>query len=245
MEAKMSSIKVFFFKIFIPLFLFFFLGYFSNQLFLSKSSEQEIYKYLENNPDKINQFIDKAISINDDIEKEKIKELIYENKDELEKSKFYIGNPNGRKIIFEFFDYNCGYCKNIFSDLMDLVSDDNDLKIILIELPVLGESSILASKAAMAANIQNKYFEMHQKLIGNKGKINLDIIKFYAEEISLDVKKLMNDINEIDTKYIEINYNLADKLKINGTPTFLVGDKIIPGAISKSSMKELIISAYN
>ena len=241
----MSSIKIFFLKIFIPLFLFFFLGYFSNHLFLSKYSEQEIYKYLENNPDKINQFIDKAISINDDIEKEKIKELIYENKDELEKSKFYIGNPNGRKIIFEFFDYNCGYCKNIFSDLMDLVSDDNDLKIILIELPVLGESSILASKAAMAANIQNKYFEMHQKLIGNKGKINLDLIKFYAEEISLDVKKLMNDINEIDTKYIEINYNLADKLKINGTPTFLVGDKIIPGAISKSSMKELIISAYN
>jgi len=241
----MSSIKIFFLKIFIPLFLFFFLGYFSNHLFLSKYSEQEIYKYLENNPDKINQFIDKAISINDDIEKEKIKELIYENKDELEKSKFYIGNPNGRKIIFEFFDYNCGYCKNIFSDLMDLASDDNDLKIILIELPVLGESSILASKAAMAANIQNKYFEMHQKLIGNKGKINLDLIKFYAEEISLDVKKLMNDINEIDTKYIEINYNLADKLKINGTPTFLVGDKIIPGAISKSSMKELIISAYN
>ena len=241
----MSSIKIFFLKIFIPLFLFFFLGYFSNHLFLSKYSEQEIYKYLENNPDKINKFIDKAISINDDIEKEKIKELIYENKDELEKSKFYIGNPNGRKIIFEFFDYNCGYCKNIFSDLMDLVSDDNDLKIILIELPVLGESSILASKAAMAANIQNKYFEMHQKLIGNKGKINLDLIKFYAEEISLDVKKLMNDINEIDTKYIEINYNLADKLKINGTPTFLVGDKIIPGAISKSSMKELIISAYN
>ena len=241
----MSSIKIFFLKIFIPLFLFFFLGYFSNHLFLSKYSEQEIYKYLENNPDKINKFIDKAISINDDIEKEKIKELIYENKDELEKSKFYIGNPNGRKIIFEFFDYNCGYCKNIFSDLMDLVSDDNDLKIILIELPVLGESSILASKAAMAANIQNKYFEMHQKLIGNKGKINLDLIKFYAEEISLDVKKLMNDINEIDTKYIEINYTLADKLKINGTPTFLVGDNIIPGAISKSSMKELIISAYN
>tara|TARA_B100001996_G_scaffold22857_1_gene18029 strand:+ start:118 stop:843 length:726 start_codon:yes stop_codon:yes gene_type:complete len=241
----MSSIKVFFLKFFFPLFLFFFLGYFSNQLLFSKYSEQEIYKYLENNPDKINQFIDKAISINDDIEKEKIKELIHENKDELEKSKFYIGNPNGRKIIFEFFDYNCGYCKNIFSDLMDLVSDDNDLKIILVELPVLGESSILASKAAMAANIQNKYFEMHQKLIGNKGKINLDLIKFYAEEISLDVKKLMNDINEIDTKYIEINYNLADKLKINGTPTFLVGDKIIPGAISKSSMKELIISAYN
>ena len=241
----MSGIKAFFLKIFIPLFLFFFLGYFSNQLLLSKYSEQDIYKYLENNPDKINQFIDKAISINDDIEKEKIKKLIYEKKDELEKSKFYIGNPNGKKIIFEFFDYNCGYCKNIFSDLMDLASDDNDLKIILIELPVLGESSILASKAAMAANIQNKYFEMHQKLIGHKGRINLDIIEVYAEEVGLNVKKLMNDINKVDTKYIEKNYTIADKLNINGTPTFLVGNEIIPGAISKSLMKELIISTYN
>ena len=128
---------------------------------------------------------------------------------------------------------------------MDLVSEDTDLKIILIELPVLGESSILASKAAMSANIQNKYFEMHQKLIGHKGKINLDTIEVYAEEIGLNVKKLMNDISEIDIKYIEKNYALADKLDINGTPTFLVGNEIIPGAISKSLMKELIISAYN
>lgn len=245
MEAKMSSIKTLFLKIFIPLFLFFFLGYFSNQLLFSKYSEQDIYNYLENNPDKINQFIDKAISINDYIEKERLKELIYENKDDLEKNKFYLGNPNGKKIIFEFFDYNCGYCKNIFSDLMDLVSEDTDLKIILIELPVLGESSILASKAAMSANIQNKYFEMHQKLIGHKGRINLDTIEVYAEEIGLNVKKLMNDISEIDIKYIEKNYALADKLDINGTPTFLVGNEIIPGAISKSLMKELIISAYN
>lgn len=128
---------------------------------------------------------------------------------------------------------------------MDLVSDDNDLKIILIELPVLGESSVLASKAAMAANIQNKYFEMHQKLIGHKGRINLDIIEVYAEEVGLNVKKLMNDINKVDTKYIEKNYTIADKLNINGTPTFLVGNEIIPGAISKSLMKELIISTYN
>ena len=241
----MSSIKELFLKIFIPLLLFFFLGYFSNQLLFSKYSEQDIYNYLENNPDKINQFIDKAISINDYIEKEKIQELIYESKDDLEKSKFYLGNPNGKKIIYEFFDYNCGYCKKIFSDLMDLVLEDTDLKIILIELPVLGESSILASKAAMAANIQNKYFEMHQKLIGHKGKINIGIIEVYAEEIGLNVKRLMNDINEIDFKYIEKNYTLADKLNINGTPTFLVGNEIIPGAISKSLMKELIISAYN
>ena len=118
-------------------------------------------------------------------------------------------------------------------------------KIILIELPVLGESSILAYKAAMAAHIQNKYFEMHQRLIGHKGRINLDIIEVYAEEVGLNVKKLMNDINEIDTRYIEKNYSIADKLNINGTPTFLVGNEIVPGAISKSLMKELIISAYN
>ena len=86
---------------------------------------------------------------------------------------------------------------------------------------------------------------MHQKLIGHKGRINLDIIEVYAEEVGLNVKKLMNDINKVDTKYIEKNYTIADELNINGTPTFLVGNEIIPGAISKSLMKELIISTYN
>jgi len=241
----MPSIKTVLFNIFIPLVLVFFLGYFTNNLFVSKYSERDLYKYLENNPDKINQFLDKAISINDNLEKEKIKKLIYENKNELGKSKFFIGNSNGKKIIFEFFDYNCGYCKNIFSDLMDLVSGDEDLKIVLIELPVLGDSSILASKAAMAANIQGKYFEMHQKLIGHKGKINLNTIEIYSAEVGLNVKKLKNDINKINTKYIEENYILADKLDITGTPTFLIGNEIIPGAISKSLMKELINSTYN
>ena len=128
---------------------------------------------------------------------------------------------------------------------MDLISEDDNLKIVLVELPVLGDSSIIASKAALASHSQGKYFLMHQKLIGHQGKIDMNVIKSYASELELDIDLLINDINRIDTKPIEENYIIANKLGINGTPTFLIGNEIIPGAIDKSSFKNLLLTAYN
>ncbi|MEC9414334.1 MAG: DsbA family protein [Pseudomonadota bacterium] len=240
----MSSLKdvlLYFFAII----LFILLGYFSNTLIGTKYSTDEIYKYLENNPEQIEGFIKKAELILENNNKQVTKKLVNQLRPYLENTEFYIGNPKGTKIVIEFFDYNCGYCKRVFSDLMDLVSEDSNLKIVLVELPVLGDSSIIASKAALASHSQGKYFQMHQKLIGHQGKIDINAIKSYASELELDIDLLIDDINKADTKYIEENYIIADKLGINGTPTFLIGNEIIPGALDKSSFKNLLLANYN
>ncbi len=240
----MSSLKdvlLYFFAIV----LFILLGYFSNTLIGTKYSTDEIYKYLENNPEQIEGFIKKAELILENNNEQVTKKLVNQLRPYLENTEFYIGNPKGTKIVIEFFDYNCGYCKRVFSDLMDLVSEDSNLKIVLVELPVLGESSIIASKAALASHSQGKYFQMHQKLIRHQGKIDINAIKSYASELELDIDLLIDDINKADTKYIEENYIIADKLGINGTPTFLIGNEIIPGALDKSSFKNLLLANYN
>ncbi len=240
----MSSLRNIFIKS-LAVILLILIGYYTNSLLQPKLSNDEIYTFLENNPEKIENFIKKAELILENNNNQITKKLINQLRPSLESSEFFIGNPNGKKIVIEFFDYNCGYCKRIFSDLMDLISEDDNLKIVLVELPVLGDSSIIASKAAIASHSQGKYFQMHQKLIGHQGKIDINVIKSYASELKLDIDLLINDINRIDTKPIEENYIIANKLGINGTPTFLIGNEIIPGAIDKSSFKNLLLATYN
>ena len=205
-----------------------------------KDFEKIIENWIEKNPKKVKQALDKLLAQEEKNHHNKTFEMLSDHSMDP-----VMGNPEGDVIVYEFFDYNCGYCKRVFSDLMDLVSEDSNLKIVLVELPVLGDSSIIASKAALASHSQGKYFQMHQKLIGHQGKIDINAIKSYASELELDIDLLIDDINKADTKYIEENYIIADKLGINGTPTFLIGNEIIPGALDKSSFKNLLLANYN
>ena len=238
----MPSIKNLSIKFILLLIVFFIFGYSFNYLINSKTNEKEINNYLENHPEEIEGFINLAEKILI-AKKNKIqRNIINQNKLFLENQKFYIGNPNGTKIIYEFFDYNCGFCKRAFSDLMELVSENENIKIVFIELPVLGQSSLLASKAAYEAFNEGKYFEMHQKLINHRGKITIDNIKTFASEIDIEPNLLIENMNKLDIDFIEENYVLADKLDINGTPTFIINKNVIPGAIDKATILRLLSS---
>jgi protein-disulfide isomerase len=125
---------------------------------------------------------------------------------------------------------------------MELVSEDENIKIVFIELPVLGQSSLLASKAAYEAFNERKYFAMHQKLINHRGKITIDNIKTFASEIDIEPNLLIENMNKLDIDFIEENYVLADKLDINGTPTFIINKNVIPGAIDKATILRLLSS---
>ena len=238
----MPSIKNLSIKFIFLLAVFFIFGYSFNYLINSKTNEKEISNYLKNHPEKIESFINLAEEILINKKNEIQKNIINKNKLFLENQKFYIGNPNGTKIIYEFFDYNCGFCKRVFSDLIELVSEDENIKIVFIELPVLGQSSLLASKAAYEAFNEGKYFEMHQRLINHRGKITIDNIKTFAGEIKIEPNLLIENMNKLDIGFIEDNYILADKLDINGTPTFIINDEVIPGAIDKDTIVKLISS---
>ena len=166
-----------------------------------------------------------------------IKNIALYYNDLVKNDNLFLGNKNGKEIIIEFFDYNCGYCKRSFPEIMELVSENKDIKIILKELPVLGESSILASKASIASQKQDKYFEFHQELINFSGIISLIDIKKISKELGINFEQLQRDMNSEDTiLLINESYRLADLIGVRGTPAFIINNNLIPGAIGKNEM---------
>ena len=166
-----------------------------------------------------------------------IKNIALYYKDLVKNDNLFLGNKNGKEVIIEFFDYNCGYCKRSFPEIMELVSENKDIKIILKELPVLWESSILASKASIASQKQDKYFEFHQELINFSGIISLIDIKKISKELGINFEQLQRDMNSEETiLLINESYRLADLIGVRGTPAFIINNNLIPGAIGKNEM---------
>lgn len=143
------------------------------------------------------------------------------------------GNPKGDVTLVEFFDYNCGYCKQTHPERSAAVKGDGKVRIVYKELPVLAPSSMEAARAALAAARQGKYEAFHTALMSHEGRLDSDVIRSTAKEVGLDVKKLEMDIGDAAIQAeIDANLELAQKLGIRGTPGFVIGDMVIPGAIS-------------
>jgi protein-disulfide isomerase len=155
-----------------------------------------------------------------------------------------IGNPDGEVTVVEFFDYNCGYCKSMFETVLETMQDNNDLRLVLIEFPILGPNSVIASKAALAARKQDLYGPFHQALMSHRGGIDEATVMTLARGVGINVNQLKLDMKdpELD-EIIEKNRSMAQKLEINGTPAFVVGDALVPGAISAEQFNELIKQA--
>jgi protein-disulfide isomerase len=144
---------------------------------------------------------------------------------------FVAGNPDGDVSVVEFFDYNCGFCRRALPDVVKLINNDNKVRLVLKELPIFGEDSEDAAKAALAAHKQGKYFEMHQKLFTEPGKADKAKALAVAKEIGLDVAQLEKDMDDPAIKQaLDENKTLAQKLSLQGTPLYLIGDRIVPGA---------------
>tara|TARA_B100000686_G_C16785900_1_gene975241 strand:- start:1782 stop:2531 length:750 start_codon:yes stop_codon:yes gene_type:complete len=152
-----------------------------------------------------------------------------------------VGNPEGDVTLIEFFDYNCGYCKTALATVRQLLSEDTGVRLVLKEFPILSEGSEYAAKAALAARTQGRYFEFHNRLMEIRGQISEKVVLEAAVQVGLDVEKLKKDM-EADRiiSQLESNRELARSLNINGTPTFVLGDRIIPGAVDGDSLRELI-----
>jgi protein-disulfide isomerase len=142
-----------------------------------------------------------------------------------------IGNAKGDVTVLEFFDYNCGYCKRAFGDVARLVEQDSQVKLIMKELPILSKGSEETAKVALAAKMQGKYWEFHRAMIEAPGQAGEASALRVAEKLNLDMAKLKKDMaSAVVKKEIDDTRALAQKLGIQGTPHFFVGDRIIPGA---------------
>lgn len=142
-----------------------------------------------------------------------------------------VGNAKGDVTVIEFFDYNCPYCKKAFHEVAELVEKDKQVKLIMKEFPILSKGSEEAAKVALAAKMQGKYWEFHRAMQETQGQTNEASALRVAEKLGLDMARLRKDMASPDVKKeIDDTRALAQKLGIQGTPHFLVGDRVIPGA---------------
>lgn len=154
------------------------------------------------------------------------------------------GNPNGDVTIVEFFDYRCGYCKRVAPVVEAALAKDKKIRLVYKEFPVLGPNSVLAARAALASRAQGKYLVFHKALI--KAKISYDeasIMKI-ATAVGIDTARLKKDMQAPDIQaYIVKTRALARSLGIRGTPAFVVGDQMFPGALTSAQLTRMIQQA--
>jgi len=160
------------------------------------------------------------------------------------------GNPKGDVTVVEFFDYQCGYCKMSEPTVEKLLKEDKNVKFIYKDFPILGPSSTLAAKAALASVKQGKYQKLHDALMtatfshGAKPKEDEDTVYKTAKDVGLDVDKLKKDMNEDEiSKIVADNVALGTEIGARGTPTFIIGEAVFPGAMEYPQLKKAVEDA--
>jgi protein-disulfide isomerase len=157
-----------------------------------------------------------------------------------------MGNAQGDVTMVEFFDYRCGFCKKVFDDVQTLIKEDGHLRVVLKEFPILGEDSVNASRAAMAVWLHqpDKYKAFHTAMMRSKGALGMDKVLELAKASGVDVAALNGQMNDPEIeKTFAATRNQAQALDVTGTPAFIVGETIVPGAIGLETMKKLVAAA--
>ena len=155
-----------------------------------------------------------------------------------------VGNPDGDVTIVEMYDYNCEYCRRAMPDVMGLIEDDPELKVILRQFPILSPGSVDAAKVGtLVAGEGADYWSFHQELFTARGPVDLEVALEAAASVGLDPKGLRARLNEpaVDAAIAE-SFTLAQQLGVTGTPTFIIGDEIIPGAVGVEVLREKIVN---
>ena len=154
---------------------------------------------------------------------------------------FVAGNPDGDISLVEVFDYYCGYCKRAMGDVLAYIEEDPNVRVIMREFPILGRGSIIASQAALASRKQNKYWEFHLALMGTNGIQNEAQVMEIAKSVGLDTTRLKQDMQDpAIMAAIGEGHELATALGINGTPSFVLDDQLLPNV---ENLKEALASA--
>jgi protein-disulfide isomerase len=211
-----------------------------------KAVEEIIHDYLTKNPDLMLDVLQAAQDKLKGESREKAAAALVEHRRELleDPDTPVGGNPKGDVSLVEFFDYRCPYCKQVVPAIDALLAKDKQLRFVYKEFPVLGPDSVHAARAALASRKQGKYEAMHRALMAVKGQIDEPAIMKIAASVGLDVERLKADMAapEID-RALKANIKLAETLDIRGTPGFVIGDEIVPGAVSLDTLKQLVDAA--
>lgn len=157
-----------------------------------------------------------------------------------------VGNPKGKISIVEFYDYNCGFCKRAIQDMRDLTAENPDLRFVLKELPILGPDSQKAHVVSQAFHrlMPEKYAEFHNELLGGHARATEESAMKIALKLGADEAKLRAEMKDPDIMDVFADtYDLANKLSITGTPSYVVGNEVVFGALGKDVLAEKIVEA--
>lgn len=205
--------------------------------------EKLVHDYLLEHPEVIVESLEAMESLAQSAARAAQTEAIREHADALlnDPTAPVAGNPEGDLTVVEFFDYQCPYCKSVAQDFLATVEADGNVRIAFKEFPILGPLSEYAAKAALAAVAQGKYLDLHMALMTYKGKLSEETVLALARQVGLDAERLLSDMQAPElAEAIERNRRLAEQLRITGTPAFVVGRQLIPGAVGMDEMKAVI-----
>ena len=197
--------------------------------------EKLVKNFLIKNPDFLKSILDDhKISIENQKKQNAIKAL-----EDIDNPGIYQKQAN--ITIYEFFDYNCGYCKSVVKTIMDVLSEDKKINFVFVEFPILSQQSYIAAKAAIASKKQNLYNKFHLSLMKIKGRVDEEKVFNTAKKIGLNINQLKIDMNNPEVEQVlKKNREIAKLLNLNGTPAFVIGDIIYPGALNLNNFKKII-----
>ena len=210
--------------------------------------EKIVREYILENPEIIEEALIELENRSKRAQEEARAETIRAEQDALLRSDadLVLGNPDGDVTLVEFFDFNCGYCKRAFPDVQGLLTEDAQLRVVLKDFPILGPGSVEAAKVALAVKRLGddaSASDFHARLMGMQGQANAARALALVEEMGLDRGHVEIEMQSPEIEaVIASNLELAQRLGLTGTPSFVIGDRIVVGAVGKETLAEAVRS---
>ncbi len=218
-----------------------------DEYFTKKEFDQNIKKFIEENPDYILGILREYQLEQNKLEQEKTNQKNISSIKNLNLAyhPMYLGDSNSTKVIYEFVDYNCGYCQKFHQELIN-VMNDNSLKLVIIQMPILGNFSEELTKLALASSLQGQFKVVHNYLYSTERKSKMEDIlaDLFLRGVDLDILKNDLDSQEV-SDFLSIHRSYVDEFKFTGTPATIIGNQIIPGFIDADKITEILEKEFS
>ena len=218
-----------------------------DEYFTKKEFDQNIKKFIEENPDYILGVLREYQLEQNKLEQEKTNQKNISSIKNLNLAyhPMYLGDSNSAKVIYEFVDYNCGYCQKFHQELIN-VMNDNSLKLVIIQMPILGNFSEELTKLALASSLQGQFKVVHNYLYSTERKSKMEDILADLFLRGVDLEILKNDLDSQEVSdFLSIHRSYADEFKFTGTPATIIGNQIIPGFIDADKITEILEKEFS
>ena len=218
-----------------------------NEYFTKKEFDQNIKNFIEENPDYILGVLREYQLEQNKLEQEKTNQKNISSIKNLNLAyhPMYLGDPNSAKVIYEFVDYNCGYCQKFHQELINVMKE-NSLKLVIIQMPILGNFSEELTKLALASSLQGQFKVVHNYLYSTERKSKMEDILADLFLRGVDLEILKNDLESQEVSdFLSNHRSYADEFKFTGTPATIIGNQIIPGFIDADKITEILEKEFS